>query len=243
MEKLDIFPVHGAEEWTAGMDMAAWITARFSLEEGDVVVVSSKAVSKAEGHMLQQEDLVPSAFAKELADRTGHDPVYCEAVLRESRDIVRMAPGVVICRTRHGFVVANAGVDASNCREGEYAILPPSPDSSAARIRDALAERTGKQVAVILSDTFGRAWRVGQTDLAVGVAGMAPLRNYRGCADRYGRELYWTCLADADELASAAELVRGKADGVPVVVIRGYCPQGSGSAADLVMPPERDLFR
>ena len=155
-----------------------------------------------------------------------------------------MAPGVVISRTRHGFVLANAGVDASNSGgPGRLVALPADPDASARRLRAALAASTGKQVAVILSDTFGRAWRVGQTDLAIGVAGLSPLRDYRGETDAGGRPLSRTCLAHADELASAAELVRGKADGIPAVVVRGYECTGDGSAAELVMPPDRDLFR
>ena len=243
MEKLEIIPLRAGEELAPGADLAAWITARFPLEDGDVAVVSSKAVSKAEGHLVRGEEVVPSAFARTLAERTGHDPVYCEVVLRESRDIVRMGPGVVICRTRHGFVLANAGVDTSNCPPGTYAVLPPDPDGSAERIRRRILERTGCRVAVILSDTFGRAWRIGQTDLAVGVAGMRPLRDYRGTPDRQGRQLARTLAAEADELASAAELIRGKADGTPVVVIRGYQPTGEGTAAELLMPPERDLFR
>lgn len=243
MNRLEIFPLEGREELTQETDLAAWIADRYTPENGDVLVVSSKVISKVEGHLVCCADVKPSDFAHVLAERTHHDPVYCEVVLRESADIVRMAPGVVLCRTRHGFVLANAGVDASNCPEGYLAVLPPDPDASAAHLRDAVRQRTGKTVAVILSDTFGRAWRIGQTDLAVGVAGMSPVRNYEGTEDRQGRALRWTCLADADELASAAELVRGKADGVPVVVIRGYEPAGEGGISDLLMPPERDLFR
>lgn len=243
MNKLEIIPLTGTEEFAEGTDLAAWITWQFALEDEDVVVVSSKVISKVEGHVIREEDIIPSPFACEVAERTCHTPSYCEVVLRESRDIVRMAPGVVLCRTRHGFVLANAGVDTSNCPNGCYAVLPPEPDASAERLRSALLAATGKTVAVILSDTFGRAWRIGQTDLAVGVAGMSPVRDYRGTKDRQGRSLSWSCLADADELASAAELVRGKADGVPVVIIRGYHPRGSGSISELLMPADRDLFR
>lgn len=243
MRGLEIFPLTGEEELSSGTDLAAWIIEHYSPEDGDVLVVSSKVISKIEGYMVRGEDITPSPFAYTLAERTQHDPVYCEVVLRESQDIVRMAPGVVLCRTHHGFVLANAGVDASNCPDGCFAVLPPDPDSSAARLRDAILKYSGKNVAVILSDTFGRTWRIGQTDVAIGVAGMHPLRSYQGMKDRQGRILRWTSIADADELASAAELVRGKNDGVPVVVVRGYTPIGNGHIADLLMPLERDLFR
>lgn len=243
MDGLQIIPLTDTEEIAEGTEISSWIAKRIDLADGDVVVVSSKVVSKSEGHLVRRKDIVPSHFAYEVAERTRHDPVYCEVVLRESRDIVRMAPGVILCRTRHGFVLANAGVDESNCPDGCFVVLPPDPDSSAERIRDGLLTLTGKKTAVILSDTFGRAWRIGQTDLAVGISGMAPMRDYQGTEDRYGRKLSWTCLADADELASAAELVRGKADGVPVVVIRGYHPKGDGHIGDMLMPAERDLFR
>ena len=243
MNGLQIIPLADTEEITAGTDISSWIAKRIDLSDGDVVVISSKVVSKAEGHLVRREDVIPSPFAYEVAKRIHHDPVYCEVVLRESQDIVRMAPGVILCRTRHGFVLANAGVDESNCPEGCLVVLPPDPDSSAEKLRHDLLALTGKKTAVILSDTFGRAWRIGQTDLAIGVSGMSPLRDYKGTKDRYGRNLFWTCLADADELASAAELVRGKATGVPVVVIRGYLPEGDGKISDMLMPPERDLFR
>ena len=243
MEKLEIIPLRAEEELVPGSDLASWIAEHFSLEDGDVVVVSSKVVSKAEGHLVRAEEVAPSAFAHTLAERTGRTPAYCEVVLRESQDIVRMGAGVVICRTHQGFVLANAGVDASNCDAGIYAVLPPAPDASAEHIRRGLLERTGCRVAVILSDTFGRTWRVGQTDLAIGVAGMRPLRDYRGTEDRQGRQLTQTLIAEADELASAAELVRGKANGTFAVVIRGYAPTGEGTAVEMLMPPERDLFR
>ena len=243
MGNLEIFPLVGEEELSPETDLTGWITDRYSPRDGDVLVVSSKAVSKIEGHMVRGEDVVPSAFAHVLAERIHREPVYCEIVLRESQDIVRMADGVVLCRTHHGFVLANAGVDASNCPDGSFAILPPEPDASAARLRASVFARTGKTVAVILSDTFGRAWRIGQTDAAIGVAGMCPLRSYSGTTDHQGRTLHWTYMADADELAAAAELVRGKDGRVPVVVIRGYEAVGSGGISDLLMPPERDLFR
>ena len=244
MKQLNVIPVEGLPELTPGMDLAAELAQRAALEDGDVVVFSSKAVSKTEGRVVNGRDVVPSPFAHTLAQRTGRDPVYCELVLRESADVVRMGPGVVICRTRHGFVLANAGVDASNAGgEGRYVLLPLDPDASARRLRQSLLERTGRQVAVILSDTFGRAWRRGETDLAVGTAGLAPLEDYRGREDRDGRPLRRSLAARADELACAAGLVRGKAEGIPAVIVRGFDPRGEGSARELLMPPERDLFR
>lgn len=244
MDKLELFPVEGIGPLEKGDDLAGLIAGRFALEDGDVVVISSKAVSKTEGNVFTREELSPSPFARTLAARINHDPWYCELVLRESADIVRMAPGVVISRTRHGFVLANAGVDASNAGgEGRLVALPRDPDGSARRLRQDFLEKTGKTVAVILSDTFGRAWRTGQTDMAIGTAGLSPLRDYRGERDADGRAMAHTCLAHADELAAAAELVRGKAEGIPAVVVRGYDCRGDGAASQLIMPPDRDLFR
>lgn len=244
MEKIELFPVTGIGELEPGGDLAALVAERFSLADGDVVVFSSKAVSKTEGRIIAREEFAPSPFAYTLAGRTGRSPWYCELVLRESAELVRCAPGVVICRTRHGFVLANAGVDSSNAGGSDrFVLLPLDPDESARKLREAILARTGKQVAVILSDTFGRPWRLGQTDLAIGTAGLSPLRDYHGQNDHDGRPLSHTRMAQADELASAAELVRGKADGIPAVIIRGFSPQGDGSAASLVMPLEQDLFR
>lgn len=242
MNKLELFPVEGIGALSRGDDLAGLIAGRFPLADGDVVVVASKAVSKVEGNVYTEDDLPPSPFALALAERIHRSPHYCELVLRESADIVRMAPGVVICRTRHGFVLANAGVDASNSGgPGRFVALPVDPDASARRLRADFLARAGKHVAVIISDTFGRAWRVGQTDLAIGTAGLSPLLDCQ--ADMDGRPLSYTCPAHADELASAADLARGKEEGVPAVVVRGYPCQGDGGASGLVMPPERDLFR
>ncbi len=244
VQSVHFYPLEGLEECTPRTDLSRWICAQMPLQNGDVLVVSSKVISKIEGRIVEGKTVIPSPFAHTLSARTGHNPVYCEIVLGESADIVRMAPGVVLCRTHHGFVIANAGVDASNAGGVDrYILLPEDPDGSAQRLHDACKAHTGVNVAVIISDTFGRAWRLGQTDLAIGVAGLSPLRDYAGEMDRDGHRLEWSALAHADELASGAELVRGKANGIGVVLVRGYCPTGHGSATDQVMPSERDLFR
>jgi coenzyme F420-0:L-glutamate ligase/coenzyme F420-1:gamma-L-glutamate ligase len=194
------------------------------LEDGDVLVVSQKVVSKAEGRVEAADD--------ELA-----------VILREARRVRRRRGDLVIAETEHGFVCASAGVDHSNAPDGHVILLPRDPDASAARIRAALAGRFGVAPSVIVSDSFGRAWRTGTTDVAIGVAGMSPLLDLRGTSDAAGRELQATVIAVADELAGAAELVMGKAAGVPAVLVRGYrVPEGDGSARELVMPRERDLF-
>ncbi len=214
------------------------------LREGDVVVVTSKVVSKAEGRLLSLEEVVPSGFAEEIAMGTGKDPRHVEAILRESARIVRMRGNVLITETRHGFVCANSGIDRSNIDGGRIALLPVDPDESANGIRDRIMELAGVDVAVIVTDTWGRAWRLGQVDFAIGVAGMYPFRDYRGEVDPYGYELSVTEIAVADELAAAAELAKGKLSGVPVVVIRGYeYVRGDGCAGQLVRPIEEDLFR
>lgn len=195
------------------------------LEDGDVVVVAQKVVSKAEGRVEKAAD-------------------YLAIVLREARAVRRRRGDLVIAETEHGFVCASAGVDRSNAPgDGVVVLLPRDPDTSAARIRDALAARFSIAPAVIVSDSFGRAWRQGTADVAIGVAGMRPLVDLRGTTDTRGYTLSATVIAVADELASAAELVMGKTRGVPAVIVRGYrVPEGDGSARDLVMPPERDLF-
>jgi coenzyme F420-0:L-glutamate ligase/coenzyme F420-1:gamma-L-glutamate ligase len=205
-------------------------------------VIAHKAVSKAEGRVVDLADVEPGERARELAG--GEDPRRLEVILRESARIVRTRPPLVIAETRHGFVCASAGVDASNAPEpGTVVLLPLDPDASAERLRAGLEERTGQRVAVIVSDSFGRAWRQGTTDVAIGCAGLEPLRDLAGERDATGYELHATVIATADEIAGAAELVRGKLDGIPVVVVRGLDVAGNGTARALVMPPERDLFR
>jgi coenzyme F420-0:L-glutamate ligase/coenzyme F420-1:gamma-L-glutamate ligase len=215
-----------------------------SFVDGDVLVVTQKAVSKTEGRFVDLETVEPSALAIELAANWEKDPRHVEVVLRESKRIVRMDHGVIICETRHGLVCANAGVDASNVPGGRLMLLPIDPDASAQRIRDGIAAGAGADVAVIVSDTFGRPWRTGYTEVAIGVAGMQPILDYVGQVDTAGRELRATWICIADELASAAELVTGKVNQVPVALIRGYTvPKGDGSAREMVRQAERDMFR
>jgi len=212
--------------------------------DGDVLVVTQKAVSKVEGRFVDLEDVEPSPLALELAANWEKDPRHVEVVLRESKRIVRMDHGVIICETRHGLVCANAGVDASNVPGGRLILLPIDPDASAQRIREGVRAGSGAGVAVIISDTFGRPWRTGYTEVAIGVAGMLPILDYVGQVDTAGRELRATWICIADELASAAELVTGKVNQVPVALIRGYAvPKGDGSAREMVRQAERDMFR
>jgi coenzyme F420-0:L-glutamate ligase/coenzyme F420-1:gamma-L-glutamate ligase len=227
--EIRIVPLVGVPVVRAGDDLAALlgdaIERAGGLEEGDVVTVAHKVVSKAEGRAERAED-------------------HLAVILREARAVRRRRESLVIAETEHGFVCASAGVDRSNAPgEGWVVLLPRDPDASAARIRDALAARFGTAPAVIVTDSFGRAWRQGTTDVAIGVAGMRPLLDLRGSMDDRGYTLHATVVAVADELAGAAELVVGQAHGCPAVLVRGYrVPEGDGSARELVMPPERDLF-
>jgi coenzyme F420-0:L-glutamate ligase/coenzyme F420-1:gamma-L-glutamate ligase len=240
--ELRVIPVQGLPEVGEGDDVAALIAAAVKLEDGDVVVVAHKVVSKAEGRLVRLDDVEPSPQARDLAD--GEDPRRLEVILRESARLVRTRPPLVIAETRHGFICASAGVDASNAPEPNMLVLlPKDPDASAARLRDRLRELAGTAVAVIVSDSFGRAWRQGTTDVAIGCAGLRPLLDLSGERDAAGYELHATTIALADELAGAADLVRGKLDGVPAAVVRGFGHRGEGTARELVMPPERDLFR
>jgi coenzyme F420-0:L-glutamate ligase/coenzyme F420-1:gamma-L-glutamate ligase len=240
---ITISPLEGLREVTAGTDLAELVAQSHKLENGDVLVLAQKVVSKAEGRIVPLDALQPSGRARELAGPDG-DARHVEAILREAVRIVRTRGALVIAETRHGFVCASAGVDASNAPEaGTLVLLPLDPDASARAIRTRIRELTGSTVAVIVSDSFGRAWRQGTTDVAIGCAGLAPLLDLRGTRDASGYELRSTQIAVADELAGAAELVMGKANGVPGAIVRGYEVAGDGSARDLVMPPERDLFR
>lgn len=213
--------------------------------DDDVLVVTHKIVSKAEGRLVDLAGIEPSAFAREWATRWGKDARQVEVVLREAVRIVRMDHGVMLCETRHGFTCANAGVDASNV-PGDHVVclLPLDPDASAARIREGLRARYGAAPAVIISDSFGRPWRKGIVNVAVGIAGMSPFADYRGVTDPYGYDLRVSVMAVADELAAAAELLAGKIEARPVALIRGYSfTPAAGAASELVMDPERDMFR
>jgi len=215
------------------------------LRNGDVLVVAQKVVSKAEGRTVSLRDVKPSQAARLLARSLRKDPRHVEVILRETRRVVRQRGSHLIVQTRHGLVCANAGVDKSNI-EGQdvVSLLPRDPDYSARRIRTHIRETTGKDVAVIVSDTFGRPWRIGQTNVAIGLSGMRPWMDYRGIKDMFGYKLSVTMMAIADELASAAELVMNKSDGVPVAIVRGYPHRRTrGSARELVRPARQDLFR
>jgi coenzyme F420-0:L-glutamate ligase/coenzyme F420-1:gamma-L-glutamate ligase len=240
---LTVSPLEGLPEVQVGTDLAELVARSHALEDGDVVVLAQKVVSKAEGRVARLDEIEPSVEAEQLAG-ADDDARQVEAVLRESVRVVRARGPLVIVETRHGFVCASAGVDASNAPEpGMLVLLPLDPDASARSLRARLHELTGRTVAVIVSDSFGRPWRQGTTDVAIGVAGLAPLLDLRGRRDAVGYELRSTQIAVVDELAGAAELVMGKTSGVPGAVIRGFAPEGDGSARDLVIPAERDLFR
>lgn len=251
--ELSIFGLDGIPEVQPGDDLHGLIgdaieASGRGLQSDDVLVVTHKVVSKAEGQLVELETVTPSHFATKWAERYGKDARQVEVVLGEAERIVRMDRGVMICETRHGFICANAGVDHSNVGLDTVCLLPKDPDRSAQGIREALADRFGLEQGpgVVISDSFGRPWRAGIVNIAIGVAGLAPLEDYRGHHDPAGYELGVTVLAVADELAAAAELVMNKLDARPVVVVRGYIsPTGSthGSGRDLVLDPSRDLFR
>jgi len=231
-----ILPVEGVPEIHEGDDLAVILGEAAQLEDGDVLVVAQKVVSKAEGRVVRLEDVEASDQARDLA--VDRDPRELEVVLREARRLVRTRPPLVIAETRHGFVCASAGVDHSNAAgPGALVLLPLDPDASSRRLSESLG------VAVIVSDSFGRPFRQGTTDVAIGVAGLAPLLDLRGTRDAAGYELRTTMIAIADEIAGAAELVMGKARGIPAAIVRGLDVPGDGTARELVMPAERDLFR
>jgi len=243
-------PLDGLPEIASGDDLAALIAQRAApLHDGDVVVVAHKAVSKAEGRVRRLDDVEPGERARELAATHGKDPRHVQVVLDESRELLRAERGVLICVTRHGFVCANAGVDASNAAPDTLLLLPADPDGSARALRTRLRELTGAAPAVVISDSFGRAWRHGQTDVAIGAAGIAPLEDWRGRTDGGGRELQATWIALADQIAGAADLVRSKDSRQPVVVVSGLHrhvlpPDDDGpGAAALLRPAAEDLFR
>jgi coenzyme F420-0:L-glutamate ligase / coenzyme F420-1:gamma-L-glutamate ligase len=239
--ELTISPVRGLPELREGDDLADMIAERAHLEDGDVVVVAQKAISKIEGRVVRLEEVEPSAMAQDLAG--DGDPRRIEVILREAERVVRSRGSLLITETRHGFICASSGVDASNAPEpGTVVLLPVDPDASAAQLRSGLRELTGRDVGVIVSDSFGRPWRQGTTDIAVGAAGIETLRDLKGERDPSGYELKSTVIALADEIAGAAELVMGKLDRTPVAVVRGLDARGEGAASEIVMPSDRNLF-
>ncbi len=246
MKEVRAIGLEGIPEVQEGDDLAVLVAEAAGraggLEDGDVVVVAQKVVSKAEGRAIELASVEPSRFAEGIsADR---DPRLTEVILGEAARIVRLRPPLVVAETRHGFVCASAGVDASNApAPGTVVLLPADPDTSAKRLRDRLRELTGRTVAVLVTDSFGRAWRQGTTDVAIGAAGLQVLLDLRGERDSTGYELHATTIAVADEIAGAAELVMGKTDGIPAAIVRGLDLDGTGRGRDLVMPPDRDLFR
>ena len=249
MQPIQIFPLPGLPEIKPGDDLTKLIRQalreqEFPLQSGDILVVAQKIVSKAEGRIVRLDGVTPSPRAIEWEKDWDKDARAVELVLRETKRIVRMERGVIISETQHGFVCDNAGIDLSNAPEGTAILLPVDPDASARALKARLDATFQTNIGVIISDTFGRAWREGLANVALGVAGLASLIDYRGEKDSGGKILQATIIAFADELASAAELVMGKTDRIPVAIIRGvHASSRDGRGRDLIRPAEKDLFR
>ena len=244
-EAVTIVPVHGLPEIDRGADLAELTHGAIELSDGDIVLVTSKVVSKAEGRAVELDDVVPSAFAERWGRQWDKDPRVVEVVLQESRRVVRQIGPVLITETHHGFVCANSGVDQSSSgAHGRVLTLPVDPDASARRMRARFAH-LGVDVAVVVTDTFGRPWREGQTDIAIGIAGMNPLHSYIGESDPHGHEFRVQEICVADELAGAGELVKGNTSRVPVAVVRGYpwARDDAATMAPVIRDTSRDLFR
>ncbi len=250
MPGLSIFGIPGLPEITAGTDLAGSIHAAASaagtpLESGDILVITSKIVSKAEGRVVELSTVEVSPFARQYAERWEKEPAVMELVLRESRRVVRQVGPILITETRHGFICANAGIDQSSSGgQGLAVLLPVDPDASAMGVRKELKAK-GVDVAVIVSDTFGRPWREAQTDIAIGIAGMQPVTSYIGQVDPHGHEFRVQALCTADEVAGAAELVKGNLSRVPCAVVRGLPWEADETATmqSIIRDSERDLFR
>lgn len=247
---ISIIAVKGIPDIQKGDDLAQIIVDRVkrqkeTINDHDILVISQKVVSKAEGQIVQLDRVRPSEFSRQIAKELQRDPRHVEVILNESKKIIRMKSGHLITETKHGFICANSGVDQSNIgKRNSVTLLPKNPDASARLMREKLHRLTGKNVPIIITDTFGRAWRMGQVNFAIGVSGIRPVHDYRGKRDMYGRILHVTEIALADELASAGELVMNKSDRIPVAIIRGYRYRfGHGSGKDLLRPEDKDLFR
>lgn len=248
--EIRLIPIRGIPEVRPGDDLGLMISRaadkmKFKLADGDIVVVAQKIVSKAEGRLVNLESVTPSEFAIEIANKQQRDPRLIEVILSESANIVRSDDHVLITETKHGFICANAGVDRSNVVGKDWvSLLPVAPDDSALLLKTRFAELLKVNVAVVITDTFGRAWREGLTNVAIGVAGVKPLKDFRGKTDDHGKDLSATVFAVADEIAASSGLLMRKTARIPAVVIRGYYfDHGDGGAKELVRPKERDLFR
>lgn len=248
MSSIQIIGLGGIPEVSQGSDLAEIIVEASKkngvrLQNGDVVVITQKIVSKAEGRLVDISSIEPSPFAHRVSKFLQKDPKVVEVILSETERVVKMVRGLIISQTKHGLVCANAGVDHSNVPRNLLCLLPVSPDRSAKKLRSQIMKLTGVKISVVITDTFGRPWREGQTGVAIGLSGLRPLDDYKGKKDDFGNDLKVTVIAIADEIASASDLVMGKTDRTPVAIVRGYPVEGDGTAKALTRKPLRDIFR
>jgi len=241
---LQVIPVKFQKEIESNDDLVDLILESFEINDGDVLVFSQKIISKNEGRILSLSSVNPSLLADGIASSYGKDPRLVELILSESKRIVRMENGVIIVETKHGFVCANAGIDESNVKDGYATLLPDDPDKSANLLKDRIKQKTGKNVAIIISDTFGRPFRLGQTDVAIGIAGLEPILDYNGKPDTFGKIMQVTAIAIADEICSTSELVMGKVQKCPIAVIRNYnFSSSTAKIQEMLRSDHDDLFR
>ena len=241
---LQVIPVKIQKEVESGDDLVDLIQESFEINDGDVLVFSQKIISKNEDRILSLSSVNPSLLADGIASSYGKDPRLVELILLESKRIVRMENGVIIVETKHGFVCANAGIDESNVKDGYVTLLPDDPDKSANLLKDRVKQKTGKDIAVIISDTFGRPFRLGQTDVAIGIAGLEPILDYNGKPDTFGKIMQVTAIANADEICSTSELVMGKIQKCPIAVIRNYnFSSSTAKIQEMLRSDHDDLFR
>ena len=241
---MQVIPVHISNEIEVNDDLAELILSSQEIKEGDILVIAQKIISKQEGRIIELSKIEPSLLAQGIASQYNKDPRIVELILSESKKIVRMQNGVIIVETNHGFICANAGIDESNVKDGFVTLLPVDSDLSAKKIRDDILNRTGKNIAVVVSDTFGRPFRNGQTNCAIGLSGITPILDYAGTQDAFGNILRVTAIAISDEIASTAELVMGKNNKCPVAIIRDYkFSNESENISEIIRPENEDLFR
>ena len=241
---LQVIPIKIQKEIESGDDLVDLILESFEINDGDVLVFSQKIISKNEDRILSLSSVNPSLLADGIASSYGKDPRLVELILSESKRIVRMENGVIIVETKHGFVCANAGIDESNVKDGYATLLPDDPDKSANLLKDRIKQKTGKNVAIIISDTFGRPFRLGQTDVAIGIAGLEPILDYNGKPDTFGKIMQVTAIAIADEICSTSELVMGKVQKCPIAVIRNYnFSSSTAKIQEMLRSDHDDLFR